>query len=50
MKVASKKPGKQRKKLYNYKNHQRSKLLSTRVADFLMPQSAHIPWLPYRHS
>lgn len=35
MKVKSKKPGKQRKALFNYKNHQRSKLLSTRVADFL---------------
>ena len=35
MKVASKKPGKQRKALYNHKNHQRSKLNSTRVADFL---------------
>ena len=35
MKIQSKKPRKQRKALYNYKNHQRSKLLSTRVADFL---------------
>lgn len=35
MKVASKKPKKQRKALFNYKNHQRSKLLSTRLADFL---------------
>ncbi|MFX0136974.1 MAG: 50S ribosomal protein L24 [Candidatus Hodarchaeota archaeon] len=35
MKVKSKKPRKQRKALYNYENHQRSKLLSTRVADFL---------------
>ena len=35
MKIESKKPSKQRKALYNYKNHQRSKLLSTRVADFL---------------
>ena len=35
MKIKSKKPRKQRKALYNYKNHQRSKLLSTRVADFL---------------
>lgn len=35
MKVKSKQPRKQRKALYNYKNHQRSKLLSTRVADFV---------------
>jgi len=35
MKIQSKKPRKQRKSLFNYKNHQRSKLLSTRVADFL---------------
>ena len=35
MKVKSKQPRKQRKALYNYKNHQRSKLFSTRVADFL---------------
>jgi large subunit ribosomal protein L24 len=35
MRIQSKKPRKQRKALYNYKNHQRSKLLSTRVADFL---------------
>ena len=35
MKIQSKKPRKQRKALFNYKNHQRSKLLSTRVADFL---------------
>lgn len=35
MKVASKKPGKQRKAFYNSKNHQRSSLMSTRVADFL---------------
>lgn len=35
MKIQSKKPKKQRKALFNYKNHQRSKLLSTRVADFL---------------
>jgi large subunit ribosomal protein L24 len=47
MKVASKKPGKQRKKLYNYKNHQRSKLLSTRVADFLRDEYG-IKRLPLR--
>ncbi len=35
MKVKSTQPNKQRKALSNYKNHQRSKLLSTRVADFL---------------
>ncbi|MHA1195567.1 MAG: 50S ribosomal protein L24 [Promethearchaeota archaeon] len=38
MKVKSKQPRKQRKALYNYKNHQRSKLLSTRLADFLRDQ------------
>jgi large subunit ribosomal protein L24 len=35
MRVKSRKPSKQRKALFNHKNHQRSKLLSTRVADFL---------------
>jgi len=35
MKVKSKQPRKQRKALHNYKNHERSKLFSTRVADFL---------------
>ena len=35
MKIKSKKPSKQRKALYNHKNHQRSKLLSCRLADFL---------------
>jgi len=35
MKVNSKQPRRQRKALYRYKNHQRSKLLSARVADFL---------------
>ncbi len=35
MKVKSKKPKKQRKALFNHKNHQRSKLLSCRLADFL---------------
>ena len=34
MKIKSKKPGKQRKALFNYKNHQRSKLLTCRLADF----------------
>jgi len=35
MKVKSTKPGKQRKALFNAKNHQRSKLLTCRLADFL---------------
>lgn len=35
MKVNSKQPRRQRKALFQYKNHQRSKLLSARVADFL---------------
>ena len=35
MRIKSTKPGKQRKALFNAKNHQRSKLLSTRIADFL---------------
>jgi len=35
MKIKSKQPSKQRKALFNYKNHQRAKLLSTRIADFL---------------
>ena len=35
MKVKSKKPKKQRKALYNSKNHQHSKLCSCRLADFL---------------
>ena len=47
MRVTSKKPGKQRKMLYNYKNHQRSKLLSTRVADFLRDEYG-IKRLPLR--
>ena len=38
MKVVSKKPSKQRKALYNSKQHQRSKLNSTRVADFLQEE------------
>jgi large subunit ribosomal protein L24 len=35
MKIKSRHPKKQRKALYNYKNHQRSKLFTVRVADFL---------------
>ena len=35
MKIKSKKPSKQRKSLAQYKLHQRSKLLSCRIADFL---------------
>ena len=38
MKVKSKRPRTQRKALFNYQNHQRTKLLSTRVADFLREQ------------
>ncbi len=38
MKVVSKKPSKQRKALYNSKQHQRSKLNSARVADFLQEE------------
>ncbi|UCC20400.1 MAG: 50S ribosomal protein L24 [Promethearchaeota archaeon] len=47
MKVKSEKPRKQRKALYNYSNHQRSKLLSTRVADFLRDEYG-IKRLPLR--
>jgi len=47
MKVTSKKPGKQRKALFNPKNHQRSKLLSTRLADFLRDEYG-IKRLPIR--
>jgi len=47
MKVKSKQPRKQRKVLYNYSNHQRSKLLSTRVADFLRDEYG-IKRLPLR--
>jgi large subunit ribosomal protein L24 len=47
MKVKSRKPSKQRKALYNYSNHQRSKLLSTRVADFLRDEYG-IKKLPLR--
>ena len=47
MKVKSQKGTKQRKALYNYKNHQRSKLLSTRLADFLREEYS-IRRLPLR--
>ncbi|MFX0032161.1 MAG: 50S ribosomal protein L24 [Candidatus Hodarchaeota archaeon] len=47
MKIKSKKPGKQRKALFNYRNHQRAKLLSTRVADFLRDEYG-IKSLPLR--
>ncbi len=47
MKVESRKPRKQRKALYNYSNHQRSKLLSTKVADFLRDEYG-IKRLPLR--
>ncbi len=47
MKVKSKQPRKQRKALYKYSNHQRSKLLSTRVADFLRDEYG-IKRLPLR--
>ena len=35
MKIKSRQPRKQRKALFKYKNHQRSKLLTCRLADFL---------------
>ena len=47
MKVKSKQPRKQRKALYNFSNHQRSKLFSTRVADFLREEYG-IKKLPIR--
>jgi len=47
MKAKSKQPKKQRKALFTYKNHQRSKLLSTRVADFLRDEYG-IRTLPLR--
>ncbi len=47
MKVKSKQPRKQRKALYKYKNHQRSKLLSCRLADFLQ-EDYGIKRLPLR--
>ena len=47
MKVKSKKPSKQRKALFNYKNHQRSKLLTCKLADFLRDEYG-IKRLPLR--
>ncbi|MHA1670139.1 MAG: 50S ribosomal protein L24 [Promethearchaeota archaeon] len=47
MKVKSIQPRKQRKALYKYRNNQRSKLLSTRVADFLREEYG-IKKLPLR--
>lgn len=47
MKSKSKQPRKQRKSLYNYKNNQRSKLLSTRIADHLREEYG-IKRLPIR--
>ena len=47
MKVKSKQPRKQRKALYKYKNHQRSKLLTVRVADFVREEYG-IKTLPLR--
>jgi large subunit ribosomal protein L24 len=47
MKITSKKPGKQRKALSNYSIHHRSKLLSTRVADFIRDEYG-IKRLPLR--
>ncbi len=47
MKIKSKKPRKQRKALAHYKLHQRSKLLSCRVADFLQEEYG-IKRLPVR--
>ncbi|MHA1146983.1 MAG: 50S ribosomal protein L24 [Promethearchaeota archaeon] len=38
MKVNSRQPRKQRKALFNHKNHQRSKLNSCRLADFLQEE------------
>ncbi len=47
MKVNSKQPRRQRKALYQHQNHQRSKLLSARVADFLREEYG-IKALPIR--
>ena len=47
MKVKSRKPSKQRKALYNYKNNQRTKLLTCRLADFLTDEYG-IKRLPLR--
>jgi len=38
MKIKSKKPSKQHKALFNSKNHQRSKLLTCRLADFVQEE------------
>ncbi|MFX1574026.1 MAG: 50S ribosomal protein L24 [Promethearchaeota archaeon] len=47
MKIKSKQPRRQRKALYNYKGNQRSKLLSTRIADYLREEYG-IKRLPLR--
>jgi len=47
MKVSSRKPKKQRKALYNYKLHEKSKLVSCRLADFLTDEYG-IKRLPLR--
>ncbi|MFX0074676.1 MAG: 50S ribosomal protein L24 [Candidatus Hermodarchaeota archaeon] len=47
MKVKSKQPRRQRKALYKHMNHQRSKLLSARVADFVREEYG-IKTLPIR--
>ncbi len=47
MKVKSIQPRKQRKALFNYRSYQRSKLLSTRLADFLREEYG-IKKLPLR--
>ena len=47
MKVKSKQPRKQRKALYNRSNYQKSKLFTTRVADFLRDEYG-IKKLPIR--
>ncbi|MHA1933483.1 MAG: 50S ribosomal protein L24 [Promethearchaeota archaeon] len=47
MKVKSRQPRKQRKALFTYRNHQRSKLFSTRVADFVRDEYG-IKRLPVR--
>ena len=47
MKINSKKPKKQRKALNNYKNHERSNLLRTRLAKFLQEEYG-IKTLPLR--
>jgi large subunit ribosomal protein L24 len=47
MKITSKKPKKQRKALFNYRSHQKSKLFSTRLADFLRDEYG-IKRLPLR--